>query len=257
MASLKTISLLLALVPALLAQHDRFGLPACSGPGLELADRSYFVLCHSSDRKVPLWVGYELTPEHVTRIASRHNRFRRDAQLHSLGAADADYRHSGFSRGHMAPAADFAWSDDAMRATFLLSNAVPQNQRVNAGVWAQLERVVRRVAHDADAVYVFTGPLFDSVPETIGLGAVAVPSHTFKVVLVIQRDRKWMFAAIVPNADLASAPLGTFTTTVDEVERRTGLDFFAELPDEQEEQLEAASRSEPQLAAVRLNQSRN
>jgi hypothetical protein len=52
MAPLKPVSLLLILTIALVAEHDRFGLPACSGPGLELADRSYFVLCHSSDRKV-------------------------------------------------------------------------------------------------------------------------------------------------------------------------------------------------------------
>jgi endonuclease G len=234
------LTTLLALAPVLLAQHDRFGLPACSGEDRELADRSFFVLCHSSELKVPLWVGHELTPERLTRVASRPVRFRRDAHLSGPAAVDADYRNSGFSRGHMAPAADFAWSDDAVRATFVLSNVVPQKQRVNAGVWAQLERVVRRIAADSDAVYIFTGPLFDSAPETIGRGRVAVPSHTFKVVLTIRGDQKSMLAAIVPNDDATGGSLHRFLTTVDQVERRTGLDFFADLPDDQERQLESA-----------------
>jgi endonuclease G len=126
-----------------------------------------------------------------------------------------------------------------MHATFVLSNAVPQRQRINAVVWAQLERTVRRIAADSDAVYVFTGPLFDSVPQTIGPGRVAVPSHTYKVVLVIDGDRKRALAAIVPNADSTEERLADFLTTVDEVERRTGLDFFAALPDEEERQLES------------------
>jgi hypothetical protein len=57
MTLLWTITVLLA--PA---QHERFGVPACSGPDRELADRAVFVLCHSSGRKVPLWVGTNSRP---------------------------------------------------------------------------------------------------------------------------------------------------------------------------------------------------
>src|SRR6185295_10686389 len=114
------LTLLLALIPALHAQQNRFGNPACDGPGNELADRAFFVLCHSASRKVPLWVGYELTPAQLHHRAARPAHFRRDTDLAAPGAYDADYKHSGFSRGHMAPAADFAFSDQAIRATFLL-----------------------------------------------------------------------------------------------------------------------------------------
>jgi endonuclease G len=78
----------------------------------------------------------------------------------------------------------------------------------HTGIGAQLERAVRGLAAQSEGVYVCTGPVFDSAPETIGLGRVAVPGHTFKVVLVIEDDRKWMVAAIVPNADdIAGASL--------------------------------------------------
>jgi endonuclease G len=194
-------------------------------------------------------VGYELAPEHLTRLASRRHRFRRDAALSRPGATDADYTHSGFSRGHMAPAADFAWSAGAVRATFLLSNTVPQNPKLNSGLWAQLENAVRRVAADSDSLYVFTGPVFEAEDsEAIGDGRVAVPDYLYKVILATNGNRRSMFAAIIPNADGVCGSLNDFATTVDEVERRTGFDFFAALSDDEEHQLESTPRPFPHRA---------
>ncbi len=234
-------ALLVLLTPFLAAQQNRYGNPACSGPDQELADRSFFVLCHSASRKVPLWVAYELKPEHLARLAARPKHFRRDASLSHSGALDSDYKGSGFVRGHMAPAEDFAWSEQAIRTTFLLSNAVPQRHNPNSGRWSQLEAAVRRLAAASDAVYVITGPIFNShEPEVIGPGRVAVPSHTFKVILAVQGDQKRMYAAIIPNDVVLSGPLNSFAVTVAEVQRLTGFDFFDALEDEEERELESS-----------------
>ena len=150
----------------------------------------------------------------------------------------------------MAPAADFSWSGPAIRQTFLLSNVIPQPRRVNCGRWAQLEAVVRKIAAQSDSVVVFTGSIFESKQtEFIGGGRVAVPSHAFKVVLARMGNRKTMFAVIIPNSEVATAPLHLFATTVDEVERRTRLDFFAALDDAEERKLE--SSLQPLPASVR------
>jgi endonuclease G len=219
-------------------------LPACSAPDLELADRSYFVVCHSASRKVPTWVAHELKPQTLTPPAPRPSRFRPDSLLSRPGAQDSDYKSSGFSRGHMAPAADFAFSDEAIRSTFLLSNAVPQRQSVNSGRWRQLEQAVRKLASSSDSAIIFTGPIFDSpTPQFIGKGRVAVPSHTFKVVLLVQGLRKTMLAAIIPNQSGIRQPLDHFSVSVDEVEARTGLDFFSALDDLEEAALESTRAS--------------
>jgi endonuclease G len=102
---------------------------------------------------------------------------------------------------------------------------------------------VREIARAADAVYIFTGPIFSGKPEFIGRHRVAVPSHTFKVALVIQGGARKMYAAIVPNAPLVSEPLEAFTTSVEEVQRQTGLDFFAALDDAEERLLESCVNS--------------
>jgi DNA/RNA endonuclease G (NUC1) len=94
-------------------------------------------------------------------------------------------------------------------------------------------------------VYIFTGVLFESPEvERIGLGQVAVPSHTFKVVLALRGfQTKEMYAVVVPNDPaLACRPFASFVTSVDEVERRAGLDFFAGLEDQEEDYLESAIR---------------
>ena len=123
--------------------------------------RQYFTLCHDSELKISRWAGHELRAEPFNRVGPRSsaNYFRQDLELARPSARNADYRGSGFSRGHLVPAADFALTEDGRQATYVLSNAVPQNQSTNAGKWRQLESAIRAFAAQADATYIFTGPI--------------------------------------------------------------------------------------------------
>ncbi|MBI4909227.1 MAG: DNA/RNA non-specific endonuclease [Acidobacteria bacterium] len=238
-------ALLLILASALQAQPDRFGLPACSAPTEDLARRTAYVVCHNGDRKVATWTAYELTPDKLTMPAARRPKhFRQDAQLNS--ASNSDYRNSGYHRGHLVPAADAAWSDDAMRDSFLLSNAAPQIPAVNTGSWRRIENAIRRLAARSDAVVVITGTLFDCAEvERIGTGQVAVPSAMFKVVVAIQKGKPAMFAVVVPNQSTASLNPAQLAVTVREVERLTGLDFFPALNQDDQIALETAENQLP------------
>ena len=99
----KFIVLVLTL-PALCAQENlKFGNPGCTGPDLEEANRRVFELCHNSDLRVPMWVGYELKRADLNGPADRTDNFRQDPDLAKPGSKDSDYLRSGYSRGHMAP----------------------------------------------------------------------------------------------------------------------------------------------------------
>lgn len=227
---------LLALLAAgaLNAQPDRFGLPSCSGPGQELITKAAFIVCHASDTRTPVWTAYELTPSRLAAAPARRARFRRDRSLAQGGASDSDYRNSGFTRGHMVPARDVAWSEAALQDSFLLSNAVPQNAIMNRSIWRRLENEVRRRAESADSVVVFTGPVFCPDSPRIGPGGVAVPCALYKVVAETRVDHTETFTVMVPNEGVAAGPIDTFVTSLSHVRERTGLDLLSRLePGEQ------------------------
>ena len=233
-----------------LAQDSlKLGDPGCDVTlkDREPANRKFFQLSHSSDLREPLWVGYVLTKADLDGPAERPAGFKEDKALKSPGAKDSDYVRSGFSRGHMAPAEDFSRSKDAIKSTFILSNVVPQFQKVNGGRWAQLELIVRNLVRTAGRAYVFTGPIFeeDGV-ETIGDNEVGIPTHTFKVILTVgPADTMKMYAVIMPNADGVTGTVNSFATTVRSVEEKTGFDFFSGLGRAEQNRLEQAQELFP------------
>jgi endonuclease G len=232
--------LLVLLAPLMAEDNLKYGKPACSGPVL---DKKYFVVCYDEEHKVPTWVGYALTKdEALTKSTERQGSFKPDAALpRGERAENADYSKSGYDKGHMAPANDFTRSVEAMRATFVLSNAVPQKHGVNGGQWARLEGAVHELAAAHGSVWVFSGPVFagSTKPKTIGANKVAVPTHTYKVVLCVHPDgEKEMFAFVMPNIDKPTGTISSYTFSVNNVEKLTGLDFFATLPAAEQNRLE-------------------
>ena len=85
-----------------------FGIP---GKADCIVDREGFALGYIEYHEQPAWVIYKLTRAEVqTQVARRTNRFREDPEVPTGSATNADYRKSGYDRGHLAPAADMAFS---------------------------------------------------------------------------------------------------------------------------------------------------
>lgn len=211
------------LVATTQAQPDRFGTPACEAPN-QLARRTAFTICFSPENRVALWTIYELLAEHLNAASPRPTHFRRDSDLPD-SATNSDYRGSRYQRGHLVPAADLNWSPEALADSFLLSNAAPQLPRVNLSAMRRVENEIRRTAAASEAVYVITGTLFDCGTEIahIGNSHVTVPCAFYKAVLSVKSCIITAQASIIPNESLAIMR----TVPVDELERRTGLRFFA------------------------------
>ena len=73
----------------------------------------------------------------------RKNDFRIDPVVKTVSATPADYRNSGYDRGHLCPAGDMAFSEIAMSESFYMSNISPQVPSFNRGIWKTLEQKVR------------------------------------------------------------------------------------------------------------------
>jgi len=219
-------------------EFTTYGVPGLSG---DMLCRKGYLLSHDPARKTPVWVAEHLTREKSQKGTERSDDFRPDSDLEKGKRAElSDYKGSGYDRGHMAPAADMAWDDQAMSESFYLSNMVPQvGGGMNRGIWMTLEKKVRNWALERGELYVYSGPIYlGSDTETIGRNNVAVPSYLFKVVL--DPRQKEAIAVIMPNRKLRTEDLPDYLVSVREVEKQTGLHFFSTLSPAEQERVESA-----------------
>lgn len=193
---------------------------------------------YNKDWKIPNWVSYELTIEETMGEEKRHDKFASDPHIKEGAATLADYRNSGYDRGHMAPAADLKWSSASMVESFYLSNICPQHPKLNQRRWKDLENKVRDWAIADSAVIVICGPIVNQSPKCIGSNNVVVPHGFFKVILSPYKESPKAIGFIFDN-EHCTQPLRAHIVSIDSVETLTGLDFFSSLPDEIENPLEA------------------
>jgi len=196
-----------------------------------------YILSYNEKHEQANWVAYELTGTETKKTVERSNDFRPDKAIRTGSATNEDYQGSGYDRGHLAPAADMGWSEKAMEESFLYSNMSPQAPSFNRGIWKRLEEQVRQWAIDNQSIYVVTGPILTDNLPTIGMNKVSVPQYYYKVILDYTKPELKGIGFILPNAS-STLPLQSFAMSIDSVERKTGINFFSALPDEQEQTIE-------------------
>ena len=206
-----------------------------------ILEREGYVTSYNKRTRLPNWVAWHLTAGHTK---GSHNRrgmdFAEDEDVPAPRADDWDYYNSGYDRGHMCPAGDNKWSREAMRQSFLFTNICPQDPGLNRGDWNEMENACRSWAREKGDIYIVCGPiLHKGRHKTIGKHKVVVPDAFFKVVLCMNGNPK-AIGFIYKNRD-GNRPKGDYVNTVDEVERITGIDFFASLPDDVERAVEASA----------------
>ena len=193
---------------------------------------SGFDLGYNEQYEQAAWVAYVLSREEIeSGNIERTDNFRPDTAIASGSATLADYRGSGFDRGHLAPAGDMQWAPEAMSESFLMSNMSPQLPAFNRGVWLRLETEVRNWALEKDSIYVITGPVLAPIDSFIGENQVGIPQHYYKVLVDLSPPDHSLIAFLLPHSGSSDA-LIQFAITVDSLEQVTGYDFFAGAPEQ-------------------------
>ncbi len=221
-------------------QHLDKGMPSTNSD--QFLCRDGYAVGYNYDTKNADWVAYHITAESVNITNKRSNSFKEDTEMPDYARSTlADYKGSGYDRGHLAPSATMDFTRESMKQSFLMSNMSPQLPGFNRVGWRVLEEHVRDLANEYNELYVVTGPIYQGNEGTIGNGVV-IPSAFYKVILDPSFDEAIAF--IVPHRDVSSSELANFITTIDEVERQTGLDFFAQTPDSIEDNMESVKWEE-------------
>ncbi len=201
-------------------------------------DYNAFTVSFNPELHVPNWVAWELTADETYGTTPRYNKFSADPAVD--GSAETwDYSYSGYDRGHMAPAGDMKWSDEAMKSTFYLTNICPQAKSLNTGAWKRLEEKCRQWARADSSLIIICGPvLTDTIKEYLGDTRVAVPKRFFKVILSPNAVPMRGIAFVMPNGTVTGG-IQKAATSIAEVEKITGHDFFSALPDSIEAEVES------------------
>ena len=193
--------------------------------------------------RVAIWVAYPLNNGLIGGSGSRSEAWGLDPLMpkEDQPVLYKGFGSSGIDRGHQIPSAD-RYYVAANRETFYGTNITPQYSAFNQGVWARVEEKVRNWAKSSDTLFVVTGCVIDPyngrVTDNFGKN-VTIPSAYYKAVLRLSSAGTFAHGGFNACAiwldhdnDLAgNAVSKSMSISIRELENRTGIDFFVNLPD--------------------------
>ena len=203
----------------------------------ELVKHQYYTLSYKEKYEQAEWVVYSLTKEMLTYDDRKRPYFIEDPKVKTKSADYRNYKGSGYDRGHLCAAGDRRFSEQAYNETFYTSNITPQKNDFNSGIWNNLEKKVRQWAKMYGTVQVITAGVLTDGLSVIGDEDVAVPKYYYKIVVRKEGSRYVAIAFLFPH-EQSNKSLQGFVVSIDTIEKYTGIDFFPNLPDEQERTLE-------------------
>lgn len=217
-------------------------LPATK-QGETIIKHTAYTLSFNTKHNNPNWVAWELTANEANANMQRSDNFCADPELPLRNqVTSADYKGSGYDRGHMCPAADNRWSTQAMNECFYMSNMCPQNHELNSQSWERLESACRRWATNEGSIFIVCGPIYKSNRKSLTIGydhVVTVPDEFFKCVLTLNPGKEKAIGFIYSNRQ-GKQSMEECAMTVDDVEAITGYDFFVNLDNKLESRLESS-----------------
>ena len=215
--------------------NDAYGYYSHS---FSMKDKVYrnYSFAWSQDDLVSVWVAYPLNKTYTDKVVDRTDAFKYDPILGKDKSSNPGSGYAGdYARGHQLPSADRLCSREANEQTFYGTNIVPQLNEHNEKIWSNLENKVRIVANASDTTYVVTGCTVADATEfstdTDGK-KITIPTAFFKAVLVYKKgaDQEWTSAGFfTEHKKYSSNDLKPISMTIDELEEKTGLDFFVNL----------------------------
>jgi len=173
---MKQLILLLVFPFLLLAQPDL------------IVDKGYYKVNFSQKYKQPLTVDYGIRTRTCNATRSGMEFFMEKGVVTS---SNVDYVNNEWDKGHMAPAADFCYSREAMLATFSYANCALQHYKLNRGVWKELE-AMERVWAQKDSMIIHIDVIFDANPKKTPGGA-AIPATFRKTIIFYSTGKKLVY----------------------------------------------------------------
>jgi endonuclease G len=206
------------------AQHVPYGQPVVTKPDAALICRQGYFLYHDNAAKIPVWVAWNITPEHVNGCVARTDAFAADQSIPGKSATPADYAGSGYDKGHLANDAHQSWDLAVEKESFLMTNMSPQLPGLNRGIWKLLETATGAWTFSRQhTLIVYAGNIYDTASaKKIGNGVV-VPMALYKI--VVDKNTGETLAFLFPHKENQGNDLTVVQTTVSDIEAQSGITF--------------------------------
>ena len=214
--------------------HCPAGCPVGAPENNRVIARSLYTLSYNLDTKVADWVAYIVTPGSIGVATNLSRQPLNDPYIaETLVPEDFQSAEEGerLVLNYFAPLVSFAGTPFWEEVNYL-TNMVPRNSELNRGSWYGLEWAVRNLANRTEGLYVLAGPVYDAEFAASELTLVTdtlhrVPTGFYKVIVDTEgRASAFTFPQDLPfhihHCDRLSS--------VEEVERLSGLDLFPERP---------------------------
>ena len=196
---------------------------------------------------MPIWTSHYIDSELLDTVVwkKRPSGYARDPEFKTVKSNA--YRSSGYDHGHLAPAADFKYSKYAYIDSHMMTNMSTQHGCFNQRGWCQLEGTVRRcnkreAKYKGAECYIVSGFVKGEYIDSLCINTtttVYVPKSFYKVILVKLPNGKYSsIGFIMPNESMDNQDIEKYKISVDEVEAKTGLDFFSFVDDKEEKKVE-------------------
>lgn len=210
-----------------------------------------------TQKKSQRWSCYQMyrsiAEAHTKRYRSKKNQYPQDSKLPAAFQFASDpYWRTGYDHGHICPSADRLGSADANYQTFFLTNMQPQVNGFNAQVWANMEKQLRIWDRDdfRDTLYVCKGGTIDKQNQilTITSKGLIVPKYFYMAILCKNKSGYKALGFWIEHEANDDTDLGKYVVSIQELERKTGIDFFCNLPDNIERRVESLPTDKVRLA---------
>lgn len=229
--------------------HLKYGNPSSAKDNQNnyLIVKPEYALSYNCKAGIPNWVSWQLDRSWLGRT-ERSDNFMPNLELppDCYAVRPTDYRGSGYDRGHLVPSGDRTYSRIDNESTFLMTNIIPQSPSNNREVWRELEEYSRDLAYEGKELYIIAGG--DGIAKKIAESQVVVPKFTWKVILVLDdsgeptSENARTIAVWMPNTEeVSNTDWEEYIVSVDRVEKKTGYNFFNELPKSLQRQIESVT----------------
>ncbi|HQO10580.1 MAG TPA: DNA/RNA non-specific endonuclease [Clostridiales bacterium] len=225
-------------IPASETVHILWGVPLCEND--VIFEYEGFVSGYDTLKLNPLWVSYHLKKDYFRgKKYLREREFAPDPTMDlSNTALNADYKGSGYDRGHMARLADMKGrSKNCELESCYFTNISPQKRDFNRDTWNVLEEAVDKLTSGNDESWVITGPYFDNERSFIN-NRVEIPDGFYKI-LILRSKNQYSPLAFVMDHQADSPNLELYQVSIDSVENLTDINFFPDLQDSIEQVFES------------------